>query len=144
MLDLRSQLKPGITGTPLARISQLIDNLSCMRFLQLSYNFAMSCLWCLWGLWEVYEAHRQIRSKKTTSQHLDMSWFCEVISITNGFVYEVYEPHRQIRASGGVTGGFKTTHFQKRHPWDFSEVQRIFGGWGVGWERKSMSCVRLC
>ena len=36
--------KPGIAGTPLARISQLIDNLSCMRFLQLSYNFAMSCL----------------------------------------------------------------------------------------------------
>ena len=49
------------------------------------------------SLWEVFEAHRQIRSKKTTSQHLDMSWCCEVISITHAFVYKVYEPHRQIR-----------------------------------------------
>ena len=36
--------KSGIAGTPLVWISQLINNLSCMRFLQLSYNFAMSCL----------------------------------------------------------------------------------------------------
>ena len=91
-------------GTPLARIShrELIDKLYdfLTAFLQLRYELSVMSMRSLWGLWEVYEAHRQIRSKKTTSQHLDMSWCCEVISITNGFVYEVYEPHRQIRASG--------------------------------------------
>ena len=92
----------------------------------------------LWGLWEIYEAHRQIRSKKTTSQHLDMSWCCEVISITNGFVYEVYEPHRQIRASGGVTGGFgwvQTHPLSKKPPMRFfrklQNLSWISGKWNI-------------
>ena len=31
-------------------------------------------------------------------------------------------------------GGFKLTHFQKRHPWDFRKFKDFFGGWGWGRE----------
>ena len=34
-----------------------------MTFLQLSYNFAMSCLWCLWEVYEVYEKSMRLTDK---------------------------------------------------------------------------------
>ena len=58
-----------------------------------------------------------------------------------------YLPSLPVAGSWVGLGGFKPTHFQKRHPWDFSQIRRIFflgGGWGLGWERKGMSCVKLC
>ena len=115
----------------------LIDKLYAF----LTYNFAMGCLWCLWGLWEVYEAHRQISSKKTILQQLDMSWCCEVISITHGFVYEVYEPHRQIHASGvyassnepsvpyGLFSVKKLTSGRKMHTGHTPYVQESWRNW---------------
>ena len=34
-----------------------------MSFLQLSHNFAMSCLWCLWEVYEVYEKSMRLTDK---------------------------------------------------------------------------------
>ena len=83
---------------------QLIDKL---------HAFLTTSLCVVCGVFEKFfeKSTRSMRSlwgsqtnplKKTTSQHLDMLWCCEVISITHRFVYdyEVYEPQRQIRASG--------------------------------------------
>ena len=123
-------------------------------FYKLMNSFLTNSLWVVCDVYDevyevyeiVYEAHRQIRSKKTTSQHLDMSWCCEVISITNGFVYEVYEPHRQIRASGGVTGGFgwvQTHPLSKKAPMRFFRNPKNFRGVGGGLREKKHELCQI-
>ena len=103
----------------------------------------------LWGLWEVYEAHRQIRSKKTTSQHLN--W--HVMMLRGDLDHQriclwgLWAYNRQIRASGGVTGGFgwvQTHPLSKKAPIRFFKNPKNF--WGVGgWvERKKAWAVSDC
>ena len=108
-----------------------------MRFLQLSYNFAMSCLWCQWEVYEVYEKSMRLTDKSVQKRPRRNIWTCHDVarwsrsptdlSMRSMSLIDKSVPVAESRVS---SGGFKPTHFQKRHPWDFSEIQRIF--WGVG------------
>ena len=115
--------KPGITGTPLARISQLIDNLSCMRFLQLSYNFLTTSLWVVCDVFE--KSMRSMRNLWGSQTHPFKKdpvarWSRSPTDLSMRSM-SLIDKSVPVAGSRVGLGGFKPTHFQKRHPWVFPE-----------------------